>query len=283
MKEMPMRISLVMAVALVGCKSGKSTIPGLGPEVDARLVSDVFTWTCASEDTGGNVLDEWQGVFAQEVSLAYAPDLIEDLSLPSAGGCTADLDMFPIDAGSGGASIVDLSGDPEWATAADAGKLKEKGAGFWSDDVFAGTFGCQDVEDVLAGGTELTSAAGLTGALTPEPEEVPAVSFGAAEDGEAVAWGSTFDISWESHGWDETWIQVRREFEGEPWEAVTCNATGSDSFTMSADVWGLMDSGLTVDVNNLYVGFQKTEEQIMDDGTKVEVHTRAISVAVVPE
>jgi hypothetical protein len=278
-----MRIALVIAATLFGCKSGKSTIPGLGPEVDARLVSDVFTWTCASEDTGGTILDQWQGVFAQEVALAYAPDLIEDFSLPSPGSCTVELDLFPSSAGAGGMGIVDLDGEPEWATDVDAGKLKEQAAGFWADDVFADTHGCQDVEEILAGGTELTQAAGLTGAVTPEPDEVPTVTFGAAEDGESVAWGSTFEITWESHGWAETWIQVRREFEGEAWEVVTCNATGGNSFTMSADVWDLMNAGLSVDVNNLYVGFQTTDTQVMDDGSKVEVHTRAIAVAVVPE
>ena len=89
--------------------------------------------------------------------------------------------------------------------------------------------------------------------------------------------------SWESHEWDEVWVQIRREREGEAWEAVNCNVTGQDSFTVDETIWSLMDENLQVDQNNVYVAFQRTGEELTADGQKVQTATRAMAMGVIQD
>ena len=112
----------------LGCGSGKSEGESLGggPETDARLISDVRTWRCQNQSESTN----FDGVYAQVVTLEYAPDALQTLSLPTLGGCSADLDMFPDGAGDGGSDIPTLSEEPTWETAIDNGHLSELGDGF---------------------------------------------------------------------------------------------------------------------------------------------------------
>ena len=147
---------------------------------------------------------------------------------------------------------------------------------------------CGYVEDVLSGGTRLTSAGVLTDAATPEPAEAPEVEFsGLSTDPDTgadyIAWGDEITASWGSHDWDEVWLQIRREREGEVWESLTCNATGDSSFTVSADAWDLLDESLAVERNNLYVGFQRCDETTNAEDVTVQACSRAVAVAVIAD
>jgi hypothetical protein len=268
----------------VGCNIGKGGVDGdgSGPDKDARMISDVFTWDCVDQVTG----ELYQGAFGQTVTLEYAPDSLQSLTLPGPGGCSAATTMFPVDAGSGGAEIPDLDDEPEWETDADEGTLRYGTPGFWRDDVFPDVRTCQRITDVLGGGTRLINAGDLTGITTPAPATIPVVEFsGMSADPttgvESIVWGDAVEASWDDHDWDEVWIQIRREREGDVWESVTCNATGQDSFTMDDDIWGLMDENLQVEQNQLYVAFQRGDTQETGDELKVEAFTRALAIAIV--
>jgi hypothetical protein len=269
------------ALLLLGCSADKGGGDGSGEERDGRLISDVYSWLC---DDGS----EYQGVFKQEITLEYAPDGLGSLEPPSAGGCQIDKDMFPTGAGSLGTDLPDLSGEPTWSSAVDSGELQEVGAGFWRDNVTDNVHSCQDITDLMESGIELTDAGVLTGTATPAPPEIPVVDFDGLtyhpETGaETIEWGDEIVVSWDDHGWEEVWVQVRREREGEAWESVTCNATGDSSFTMESDVWDLMNEDLEVEHNNIYVAFTMSKEETSEDGLRVEAVTRAMAVAVVQD
>ena len=152
--------------------------------------------------------------------------------------------------------------------------------------------GLQDIPGwdamIMGSGIELTSASVLTGTSTPSPPEVPVVDFDGlsyhSETGaETIEWGDEIVASWDEHGWEQVWVQVRREREGEAWESVTCDASGDTSFTMTSDVWDLMDEDLEVESNNIYVAFTMSREDTSEDGLKVEAVTRAMAVGVVQD
>ena len=87
----------------------------VGEERDARLISDVYTWLC---DDG----TEYQGVFKQQISLAFAPDGLGSWHRPLRG-CQLNKDMFPSGAGAMGADLPDFSSEPRWASAVDSGSF----------------------------------------------------------------------------------------------------------------------------------------------------------------
>jgi len=264
---------------LWGCNSGKSVIDGLGPQDDARLISDVYTWGCDAQGDG------YDGVYSQTVTLEYAPDALTELSLPSAGGCSVDLDMFPASAGSGGGELPDISGEPTWATDSDNGTLTLIESGFWKDEIGGDYHGCQSVVEVLSGGTVLGNAGVLEGVKGPEASSMPDVNFYGEDDDEIdeVAWGDEITVEWDENDWDNVWIQLRREREDIAWESITCNVTGDDSFSITETIWDLLDESLIVDQNNIYVGFETTREAKTDDGLRVETLTRALAVMSVDE
>lgn len=279
---------LIAANAILGCNSGKSEGDGDGDDgdggsiSDARLITDVFTWDCEDRETG----EVYQGAFGQAISLEHAPGSLQTLR-PPAGGCAASTDMFPSNAGDGGIDLGFVD-EPEWETDVDEGVLRYGAPGFYQDEVFPDVRTCQRVTDILSGGTRLVEAGSLSGVTTPDPAAVPIVSFsGLSTDpdtgAETIGWGDAVVASWDSHEWDEVWVQVRREREGEAWESVTCDATGGEDFTMGSEVWGLMDENLQVEQNQLYVAFQRTDSATTADGLLVETVTRAMAVAIVQE
>jgi len=290
MTRFPLAVrTLSIMLALSACASGKGELEGddVGGDggvviTDARLISDVLTWTCQEGDGGAL----YQGVFGQVVTLEHAPDSLRSLELPDKGDCTYGLDMFPANAGALATDIADLTGNPTWETDSVSGTLSHQGAGYYRDDVFPSARTCQEVSEVAGGGIRLTNAGGFTGAASPEPEEVPEVAFdGLSEDpttgAEYLAWGTELVTSWGEHDWEEVWVQIRREREGEAWESVTCNATGMDSLTLDDQVWDLMDESLEVDQNNVYVAFQSSNKKTMDDRSTIQATTRTLAVAVV--
>lgn len=278
----------LVGIALVGaataCGSGKvdgdeaaAGTDSTTPTADARLIADVYTWNCVDQTTG----DRFQGAFGQVVTLEHAPAAVERLALPPVGQCDSSLDMFPIDAGVDATDVPGLSDEPDWESDVAEGSLERLNTGFYRDDVFPSTRTCYTMDEVMGGGTRLTAAGDLTGAATPAPAEAPNVDY-AFDSSAGIDFGDTVDVTWDSHAWDEVWVQVRREREGEAWETVTCNATGLGGFTLDGAVWSLMDESLDVQQNNLYVGFQSASTD-SSTGADVATVTRAIAVAVIQE
>ena len=278
-------LMLVVCLGLTAaCKGNDKSGEGNGPERDSRFISDVYTWECQGYDTGGTTLTTWQGTFGQHMYLQYAPDALGSLSAPSAGSCSKGLDMFPGGSGSGGKDISGLSGNPRWSTDDSSGEMEHKGDGYWVDEVSGNVHSCAEVEDVLGSGASLTDAGDLSGSSTPAPGAVPEVEFEHPDGNEAtIEWAEEVEASWGDHGWDQVWVQIRREREGDAWESVTCNVSDADSYTLSADMWALFDESINIETNNLYIAFQNSDEQTTSSGLKVEVVTRAIAVAVVQE
>lgn len=278
---------LAVAAVTAGCNKidGGDDSLGGGPEKDARLVTDVYTWDCIEYTDAGEEL--YQGVFGEVVRLQFAPDALPIVPLPSVGGCTAQLNMFPEDAGAGGLDIPGAATDDiSWETDGDGGVFQYESAGFWRDDVFEDNRTCNNINDVLLGGTRLVDAGVLDGVGTPTPEDVPVVGFsGLSMDpgtgAETIQFGDEITASWAEHDWDTVWVQVRRELEGVAWESVTCNATGLDSFTLDSAVWSQLDENISVDQNQLYIGFEKSELVETADGYKVETSIRSMAVAIV--
>jgi len=271
---------LGLLIALTGCKGCSGTIDlGKGPEADARLTSDLYTWECADNETG----DIYEGVFSFDVALEYAPDGLQERGLP--GGCVYGLSMFPEDAGGSGADIPGLSSDPRWSTPDTSGKLRREAKGFYFHEVLSNVRSCQHSDELLYEGVELEDAEALTGAVTPPAGEIGWVDTDiddTDEDGN-LSFGETAELSWDQEGWDEAWVQIRQEREGEVWGTVTCNATGEDGFVIDEEVWGLLNGDLVVEYINVYVGFQNTDVLEMEDGQKVETVTRGMHVLVVQD
>lgn len=270
----------------IACASGKGELEGEGEGgsvvTDARLLADLYTWQCQEGDFGR----QYQGVFGQIVSLEYAPDSLRSLDLPGVGDCVAGLDMFPIDAGPNGAEIPGLSGVPRWETPNNDGALELAGLGFYRDDVYPGARTCLDVEELLGSGTTLAEAGPLTGATSPAAVAVPDVDYdGLTVDPvtgvQSLEWGASIDITWGAHEWEEVWVQIRRERGGEAVESVTCNASGRDGFGIDDAVWSQLTEALAVEQNNLYVAFQSSDVEELDDGTSIQSTARAMAVALV--
>ncbi len=274
-------ICLLMLLPLVGCNSGKITL-GAGPEPDARLMADVFTWKCADFDDYGELQNEWLGVLAFEVSLQYAPDGLDENVFPSAGDCSTEVVLFPGDAGAAGAAIPDLDDEPDWTGATRSGELNDEGQGFYIDEVTEDYLGCTLAEEALSEGVTLSDAGSLDGAATPGAGSLDDVNFD-PEPSEGLEFGDEVTVDWDVSGWDTTWIQVRQERDGEAWFSVTCNTTGETDFTIGETVWDMLNSDFTSDVINLYVGFENGEEQVTEDDQKVFAYSRAIHVGVVQD
>lgn len=275
-----MRVGLLIVVGLVGCGRGKVSL-GTGPEIDGRFTSDVFTWTCGTRtDTG--IENTYAGVFSQSVTLQYAPDALESVSLPAVGGCTADLGVFATDAGGVGADLPDTSGEPGWESSVDNGTLEQLATGFWYDNVFDDYMGCREPDELLSGGLSLTDAGDLSGLSTPEPGQNSAVAISPDPTG-GLPYGDPISVSWTSSGWDAIWVQVRREREGELWASVTCNATDASSFEIDESVWALLGDDIDGTDNNLYVAFQSTSAHDTEGGQRLELVTRSIAVAVIDD
>ena len=270
---------------MTGCLGGKTQVgtvdtggggEGSGTNKDARIIADAFTWQCSAAG------DLYPGVFAHIVTMEYAPDGLRSLELPAAGECTYGLDMFPSNAGENAASLESILGNPSWSSDNYTGALELMSTGFWIDDVLEDTHSCEEVDQRLEGGTSIEQAGALSGASTPEPVEMPLVEYDGFES--ILEWGDEVTASWDGdHEWSQVWVQIRREVDGEAWESVTCNATGSDSFTIDDAIWGLLDNDLNVDRNNVYIAFQNASTVETDSGLKVDVLTRSIDIAVVSD
>jgi hypothetical protein len=271
-----MRLHIIAALCLAGC-ADKSIPLGGGEPPDARLYADVYTWVCEDSEA-----QRYEGVFAYELSLEYAPDALEDRDVP-ASGCTRGLDIFPGDAGADGVDIPDASA-PAWTTADQSGVLEHVTDGFYSDDVFENRKGCTDAAELLAEGTTLSDAGAFSGATAPAPGSVEEVVLaGEVDERSGIPFGSEVTASWNASGWDTSWVQIRRENAGVLVESVTCATTGEEGFTVDDDVWSLLSDAVEVDVTNLYVAFEVSGGSTTADGQKVVTATRAMHVAVVQD
>jgi hypothetical protein len=269
-------VGLLPVILGLGC-SGELELGG-GPEGDARLTADIYTWECT--DLGDTL---WEGVYGFTVALEYAPDGVQSRELPEPGNCNADLSMFPKDAGNAGSDIPGSTGDPTWATTTSDGELESMADGFWYDNAMGDNHSCFVPQEIVSGGIELMDAASLGGAMTPEAGTLGTVVLGDGTHTGGLTFGEDMEVSWESEGWEESWIQVRMEREGQSWGTVTCNTTGLDSFNVDNRVWSQLNGDLQVEYINLYIGFQNNGEFVAESGIKVDTVTRAIHVEVVKE
>ncbi|MFZ5480031.1 MAG: hypothetical protein ACOZNI_24920 [Myxococcota bacterium] len=270
---------LLVAILIAGCKDKSIGLGGGSPD-DARLIADLYTWTCEGGDTG-SIDDNYEGAFSYEVSLEYAPDGLVNRDLPSDGSCSIGLDLFPADAG---ASAVDLSdADPTWSNGDEGGALDRSSTGFYADDVFQNQRTCKSAEELLGEGTTLADAGVFSGATTPSPETYDGVDVSNYDEVAGLTFGDEVDVSWRAEGWDATWLQIRRESGGSLQEAVTCNATGQETYTIDDDVWSLFNAYIEADVTNLYVGVQKSKVVEGSDGQKIETITRVMHSLVVDD
>jgi hypothetical protein len=269
-------VGLLPVILGLGC-SGELELGG-GPEGDARLTADIYTWECT--DLGDTL---WEGVYGFTVALEYAPDGVQSRELPEPGNCNADLSMFPKDAGNAGSDIPGSTGDPTWATTTSDGELESLADGFWYDNAMGDNHSCFVPQEIVSGGIELMDAASLSGAMTPEAGILGTVVLGDGTHTGGLTFGEDMEVSWESEGWEESWIQVRMEREGQSWGTVTCNTTGLDSFNVDNRVWSQLNGDLQVEYINLYIGFQNNGEFVAESGIKVDTVTRAIHVEVVKE
>lgn len=267
-------------LALVACENSKIELGG-GPEPDARLIADLYTWECNIQEDEEIV--SWEGAFSYNVSMQYAPDALPSLDLP-ASGCNAGADIFPGDAGTGAQDLPD--GTPDWYNTDDFnGTFDQDGTGFYFEDVFSNQRTCTRVEEILGDGTKLANAGSFSGARTPTPGELASISITGADIDATTGlpFGSELDVAWESTDWDATWVQIRREQGGSLVEAATCNTTGDTTFSVDSDVWDLLHDTVVVDVTNLYVGTQSTSTITTDDGQEIELITRMMHIAVVQD
>ncbi len=277
-----MRASLALlplALPLLAC-GNKSVGLGRGEGVDARLYADIYTWNCQQQDTGGGVLEEWQGVYAYNVTLEYAPDALVDRSVPETG-CSDSLDIFPVDAGAGG---HDLTTAPGWYNNADySGTLSKDATGFYSANVFANAHSCVYPDDLMGDGTSISDADVFSGASTPAPGTVSSVDDGTDGTNTGLTFGQDVSLSWEAAGWDESWVQIRREKGGELIQGLTCRTSGTSSFEIDASIWAQMSDALEVDYTNVYIGFGKYDSTITSGGQEIQTWTREMHTAVVQD
>jgi hypothetical protein len=269
-----MRWVVGLLAVVVGCnKSDTGDIPGLGVGSDARLVSDVYTWSCS--EAGSN---PWLGAMAFDVSLEYVPDALPTRALPPRDSCSYGLSMFAGDSLVSGVAIPGADASPGWRNRAEEGRFSAVLDGLYYSDVFKNVLSCDRVEDVIGGGVELFDAGVLDGVTTPLAGDVTSVEASRDFGGGGIPFGEEISFDWQSTNYDESFIQIRRERDGVAYETVTCNTTGNTSFTLDASVWDLLDPVLTVDKNFLYVGFRNVDEVRVDAGNIVEVETRALHV-----
>lgn len=265
-----------MLLVLGACDPYKIAL-GQGGDDDARLYADVYTWQC--EERTETDTTYYDGVFSYEVSLEYAPDDLTTRKLPVTG-CSAGLDMFPKDAGSGGTDIPDAD-SPSWANGDSSGALQQKSDGFYYDDVFGSVENCAYAEELIGEGTDLTAAGVFSGARTPKAGTLDAVKISNYDEATGLVFGQSVDVTWTSEGWQDAWVQIRAESGGELVDSVTCNTGGASAYAVDEDVWGLMNTAIDPDVTNLYVTVQNADTLETEDGQKIEVVTRVIHAAVV--
>lgn len=265
---------LMLTLWLTACDSSKIDLGG-GPELDARFVADLATWSC---DLNGTT---WEGAFDFNLRLQHAPDALPALELP-ASGCNSGVDLFPQDAGASGANIDGAA--PSWESNDDyAGDLTGAGGGYYAAQAFANQRTCGYIEDVISEGVTLSNAGPFSGASTPAVEDFSNISITGAEidPTTGIPFGAEATVSWEFGNWDETWVQIRREQGGSLVEAATCNTTGESSLLLDNDVWGLLHDVVAADVTNIYVGAQSTENVQTENGEEIELLTRIMHVAII--
>ena len=268
---------------LFSCNIGKTILEDGVSQFDSRFVSQVFTWTCEDyvEDTATGVVDVSTvvGTYGHELSFAYAPSSLEDL-LPKSG-CVYGAEMFPSDAGSNGSSLENLQGFPQWSNSIDGGELQ--GAfGYWFVDAMTSEHSCDAPGSILQHPVSLTNANQFSNYSTETATYVPLVTFTGFED--VISWNDEVTASWGSSGeWDRVWVEMQRTKDGDVYESIVCNVTGENSFTLDEDFWGMLDGNLTVENQNLYVGFEKRTMENTVTSEWIELITRSVAIAVIQD
>jgi hypothetical protein len=254
-------------LALIGCAPGPVD-DGAGPDPDARLISKIETFGC--RDGSYHFL----GVRNQAVSLEVAPDALEPLDLPAAGTCVTGLDLFPTDAGPGAGNPSELASEVVWIASQSSGTIKRRSEGFWASFGTESELTC--IGSTQVGGVELEDAGAYAGVGTPfPPSDGNVLPDPNADDG--IEFGEEIVVDFEAPGWDQVWIQLRRERNTEAWETLTCNVTGDAMFTLGAEHWSEMNETLSVDTTDLLVVFEKSRSEALENGQTMQTVTRTVT------
>ena len=266
----------VLAVFAIACEVEKIPL-GQGGDDDARLYADVYTWQCEQRYEDGGI-DYYEGVSSYEIAFEYAPDALATRSLP-VSGCTKGLDLFPASAGIEGTDIPDASA-PVWENGNYTGVLERKSDGFYFGDAYGNVESCYYADELIGEGTGISDAGVFSGAKTPPSGSLADVEISGVDATTGIAFGAEITASWAMSGWDQAWVQVRRESMGELVESVTCAVDGS-TYTVDDDVWSLMTSVVEADVTNLYITVQNEKTVVSEDGQRLNAATRFVHAAVV--
>jgi hypothetical protein len=266
-----------LVVFAVACEQEKIAL-GQGGDDDARMYADVYTWQCEERGDGSGEPTYYEGVSSYEISFEYAPDALTTRTLP-VSGCTKGLDLFPDDAGLNGEDIPE-SGEPVWENGSYTGVMEHKADGFYFGDAYGNVESCYYADELIGEGTAVSDAGVFSGARTPPSGSIADVAISGVDPVTGIQYGSEVTASWTMSGWDQAWVQVRRESMGELIESVTCAVEGS-SFTVDDDVWGLMTSVVEADVTDLYITVQNEKTVEAEDGQRLHAATRFIHAAVV--
>ena len=260
----------------MGCGGDEELSVGQGGGLDARLSADVYTWDCASTSLN------WMGVLGFDVAFEFVPNELDSRDLPPVGSCSYGIHMFATDALQAGQDIPGYSGNPTWSTVNQGGEMLKIIDGLWLDDVFKIELSCEDIPSIVTSGIELVEGGVFSSITTPEAGDITSITSGGSYLN-GIPYGEVLDLEWEATGWDESFIQVRRERNNVAYEVVTCNTSGLSGFAVNEQIWQMFNEDEISDTNLLYVGFQNTDVFTTEYDQTIEVASRALHVVGIQE
>jgi hypothetical protein len=264
-------VSSSLLALFLGCSPAEELLVGVEQGADARLTADLYTWDCTNEES------DWMGVLGFDIALEFVPDNLNSRALPPVGSCAYAIDMFALDALQSGDDLPGATGMPTWSTDAMTGDFMEVGPGLWFSDVFRNVLSCDDSASVITSGVEVQDAGVFSGMTSPTAGEITSITSNNSSLA-GFPFGELVELDWEASGWDETFVQLRRERNGVAYEVVTCNTSGLSAFTINDSTWEMLNPEIVADTNLLYVGFQNRLEEVTEYGQELELVARALHV-----
>ena len=263
--------SVSLSVLMLGCSPDEELLVGVEEGADARLTADLYTWDCTNEES------DWMGVLGFDIALEFVPDNLNSRALPPVGSCAYAIDMFALDALQSGDDLPGATGVPDWSTDVLSGEFLEVGPGLWYADVFRNVLSCDDSASVITSGVEVQEAGVFSGLTSPTAGEITSITSNNSSLA-GFPFGELIELDWVASGWDESFVQLRRERNGVAYETVTCNTTGLSAYTINDSAWEMLNPEIIADTNLLYVGFQNRTEDVTEYGQELELVSRALHV-----
>lgn len=267
---------------LLACTEDPSLL-GQGDGVDARFSATALAWKCMEAEGEDSTMTTslYEGIWAFDLELAYAPDATEDRGLPTDLACQDGLDLFPGGAGDGGNDIPDVD-DPAWDNGSLAGELAHTSTGYYLDVVIEDQQACSLPDTLFGDGPMLSDAGAFSGAALPDSGTVDLVEVSGEDEDNEISFGADIEVAFDPSGWDRSFVHVRREGEGGTLlESQTCDLTGLTSLSVGADFWDAFNEVLKADATMLYVGFVNDDEYSTKDGQRIAVESRLLHTVVV--